>query len=191
MIYSGFWRRFAASFIDSLVLNILLSPLAGMMMMGVTTQFTEESFMGISETEALAMLMPMFTVMIVVSVISFILQILYFAFMESSKYQATLGKMALGVVVTDLDGSRITFGRAAGRNLGKVLSGLILMIGYIMAAFTGKKQALHDLMAGTLVLKKAAASAATATGVPVGYQTYESDKRNQEVNENQYDDENR
>jgi uncharacterized RDD family membrane protein YckC len=61
--------------------------------------------------------------------------------------------MALGIRVTDLDGGRISFGRATGRYFGKILSGLILGIGFLMAAFTERKQALHDLLAGTLVVR--------------------------------------
>ena len=82
------------------------------------------------------------------------IQWLYFALMESSKNQATLGKMALGLRVTDLNGNRISFGKATGRYFGKILSSMTLLIGYIMAAFTAKKQALHDFVAGTLVLSK-------------------------------------
>ena len=78
---------------------------------------------------------------------------LYFALMESSTNQATVGKMALGIKVTDLEGNRISFGRALGRTFAKILSGLIIFIGYIIAAFTEKKQALHDMIAGTLVVK--------------------------------------
>jgi uncharacterized RDD family membrane protein YckC/Tfp pilus assembly major pilin PilA len=80
---------------------------------------------------------------------------LYFAFMESSSQQATLGKLAVGVMVTDLAGQRIGFGRATGRYWGKFVSALILYIGYIMAAFTARKQALHDVMADTLVVHRA------------------------------------
>ena len=78
--------------------------------------------------------------------------ILYFAFFESSAMQATPGKKAMGIVVIDLDGKRISFWRAFIRNCGKIISGLILYIGYIMAGFTKKKQALHDMMAGCLVV---------------------------------------
>ena len=81
---------------------------------------------------------------------------LYYALMESSKNQGTLGKMALGLRVTDLDGKRISFGRATARYFSKYLSGFTLMIGYIMAAFTPKKQAMHDMIASTLVLSKQA-----------------------------------
>jgi uncharacterized RDD family membrane protein YckC len=72
--------------------------------------------------------------------------------MESSSRQATVGKIALGLRVTDLNGERITFLRATGRYFGKIISGMILYIGFIMAAFTEKRQALHDLMAECLVV---------------------------------------
>jgi uncharacterized RDD family membrane protein YckC len=78
---------------------------------------------------------------------------LYFALLESSSSQATLGKMVLGLKVTGLDGDRITFLRATGRYVAKILSALILLIGFLMVAFTEKKQGLHDLIAGTLVVK--------------------------------------
>ena len=76
---------------------------------------------------------------------------LYEAFMESSSYQATLGKMIFGMKVTDLNGNRISFERATGRHFAKWLSTMILGIGYIMVGFTERKQGLHDLLAGTLV----------------------------------------
>ncbi len=79
---------------------------------------------------------------------------LYFAIMESSDHQATLGKMALGLVVTDLQGRQITFGRATGRYFGKILSAFIFCIGFMMAGFTERKQALHDMLAGALVVRK-------------------------------------
>lgn len=79
---------------------------------------------------------------------------LYFALMESSKWQATVGKKAVGLKVTDLDGKRISFGKSAGRYFSKIVSGLAFYIGYIMASFTEKKQGLHDIMTGCLVLKE-------------------------------------
>jgi len=79
---------------------------------------------------------------------------LYFALMEASAKQATLGKLALGIKVTDEAGNRVSFGRATGRFFSKILSGMILCIGYIMIAFTKKKQGLHDILAGTLVVKR-------------------------------------
>ena len=79
---------------------------------------------------------------------------LYYALMECSTWQGTLGKKALGLYVTDMEGNRISFGRATGRHFGKILSGLTLLVGYIMAGFTARKQALHDLLASCLMLRK-------------------------------------
>ncbi len=80
---------------------------------------------------------------------------IYYAYTESSANQGTLGKMALGLIVTDAQGRRITFGRATGRYFAKMITSLIpLGIGYAMAGFTEKKQALHDMIVGTLVLRK-------------------------------------
>jgi uncharacterized RDD family membrane protein YckC len=79
---------------------------------------------------------------------------LYFAVLESSTLQATPGKMALGLYVAGVDGRRIGFGKASGRFFGKILSSLLLGIGYVVAAFSQRKQALHDMMAGCLVLRR-------------------------------------
>lgn len=79
---------------------------------------------------------------------------LYFSLMESSKWQATVGKKAVGLKVTDLNGKRISFGRATGRYFSKFISGIACYIGYIMVSFTQKKQGLHDMIAGTLVFKE-------------------------------------
>jgi uncharacterized RDD family membrane protein YckC len=87
-------------------------------------------------------------------ILSYILQVLYFTFMESSKFQASLGKMALGIIVTDMNGGKLDFSKALVRNLCRLLSNFTMLIGYIIAAFTAKKQALHDIIAGTLVVNK-------------------------------------
>ena len=79
---------------------------------------------------------------------------LYEALLLSSAWQATIGKMVLGLRVTDVQGQPIDFGRATVRHFAKYLSTLMLGIGYLMVAFTAKKQGLHDLIAGTLVQKK-------------------------------------
>ena len=79
--------------------------------------------------------------------------------------QATLGKKAMGLIVTNEHGARIGFGRATGRYFGKILSALILLVGYIMAAFTERKQALHDMIASTLVLKGKPGMTSTDPGV--------------------------
>lgn len=79
---------------------------------------------------------------------------LYYALMESSEKQATLGKLAIGIKVTDLQCNRISFAQATGRHFAKIISSIILLVGYFMAGFTEKKQALHDIIANCLVIKK-------------------------------------
>lgn len=79
---------------------------------------------------------------------------LYFAVMESSPWQATLGKKLLGLHVTDLNGQRLTLGRATGRTLAKYLSSMTMGIGYLLCGFTERKQALHDVVAKCLVLRR-------------------------------------
>ncbi|MFS0654327.1 RDD family protein [Bacillus sp. 179-C3.3 HS] len=86
--------------------------------------------------------------------IGIVVQWLYYAIMESSKLQGTLGKMAVGIKVTKVTGEKITFAQATGRYFSKIFLSPILYIGYIIAFFTEKKQALHDLIAKTIVVKK-------------------------------------
>jgi uncharacterized RDD family membrane protein YckC len=129
--YAGFWIRFFAYLIDTIIVSI------GVFALMLPLQFIgnfdpEESVAG--------------TLLLVVIV--FVGPWLYSALMESSPLQATLGKKALGIKVGDLDGNRISFGRATGRYFAKIISNLILYIGFIMIAFTRKKQGLHDLIAG-------------------------------------------
>lgn len=137
--YAGFWIRFAAAMIDGIVLgifNYVLGLATGISTTGLTLE--DGNFwqmLGMSYS------------------ISTGVGILYYAFMESSTWQATLGKRAVSLKVTDLYGNRISFARAFGRYFAKLVSAIILCIGYIMAAFTEKKQALHDIMAGTLVVR--------------------------------------
>ena len=80
---------------------------------------------------------------------------LYYALLESSTWQGTVGKKALGLTVTDMEGRRVTFARATGRFFSRLITGMVpLAIGYILAGITAKKQALHDMIAGTLVMRK-------------------------------------
>ena len=78
---------------------------------------------------------------------------IYFATMHSSEKQATVGKQAMGLIVTDLEGKRITFGKATVRYIGRIISACILLIGFIIQPFTEKKQTLHDMIAKTVVYK--------------------------------------
>jgi len=85
--------------------------------------------------------------------IGFFAPCLYEAFMTSSEWQATVGKRVMSIVVTDLNGNRMSFARATGRHFAKYISVFLLGIGFVIAAFTAKKQALHDMIAETLVMK--------------------------------------
>ncbi len=166
-LYAGFWRRFLAYIIDSLIIGavqmLLILPfflVFGLSIFGLERGFDEDysisSILFTQHTDELEIVAVSLVVafIVVIVILSIIIQWLYFALMEASAKQATLGKMAIGLYVTDMEGNRITFGRATGRYFGKIVSGLILNIGYIMAGFTQKKQALHDMMANCLVLRK-------------------------------------
>ena len=150
--YAGFWLRFVAIIIDAIVLGfvgwIIFLPFAastGYGMRGI--------FLG-GRPQRPEDFLPIFSMMFRLAAIRTVLNWLYFSLLESSGWQATLGKKALGLEVTDLAGRRISFGRATGRFFAKYISAIILMIGFLMAGFTEKKQALHDILAGTLVIRK-------------------------------------
>ena len=138
--YAGFWKRFVAYIVDSIIVQSVMFVLQ--IGLAVLT-----SLPGFADSDAAIAL-----VSVVFSLGSMVLVLVYFAAFESGNWQATPGKKVLGIKVTDLEGNRITFGRALGRNVAKILSGLILGIGYIMAGFTERKQALHDMIAGCLVI---------------------------------------
>jgi uncharacterized RDD family membrane protein YckC len=159
MTYAGFWKRFAAYLIDALIIGvacwIIILPVLGLIGIGASSmEYSEEDMMTMDDEAAAGMAAMIIGASMMLWVVIGVSGWLYFALMESSAKQATLGKMALGIIVTDLNGNRLTFGRATGRYFGKILSGLILYIGFIMAAFTEKKQALHDMIAGSLVVNK-------------------------------------
>jgi uncharacterized RDD family membrane protein YckC len=129
--YASFGKRFLAALLDGVILSII----------NILVGFVLGLILGRAGTQ-------------VGSLVGVLIAWLYYAYQESSDKQATIGKQALRIVVTDLEGKRIDFVKATIRYFSKIISALILLIGYIMAAFTEKKQALHDIIAGTLVLEK-------------------------------------
>jgi uncharacterized RDD family membrane protein YckC len=141
--WGGFWRRFWAYWLDAVISWILglgLSVIARVSA-GVTIwPLWKES----------AQATPMLNV--VELVLGLLLWLAYFAGLESSESQATPGKRVLGLKVTDLAGRRISFGRAVARRFAMLLSVLTLGVGFAMAGFTRRRQALHDMVAGTLVI---------------------------------------
>jgi len=123
IVYAGFWKRFAALIIDAVVISIAI---------GIVSTLT----FGVA-TPPLAIFGPW----------------IYEAWMLSSPWQATVGKRALSIIVTGTGGQRISFARATGRHFAKYVSAFLLGIGFLMAAFTARKQALHDMLAETLVVE--------------------------------------
>jgi uncharacterized RDD family membrane protein YckC len=142
--YAGFWRRVGAYILDAILVQIF--TFAAGFAVGILLEIVVAVATGNKDLvqEVAGRLMAL---------VGIFINIAYYAGLESSSSQATLGKQALGIKVTDLEGRRISFRRAVGRLFGKILSALILGIGFLMVAFTEKKQGLHDMLAGTLVVK--------------------------------------
>lgn len=141
--YAGFWIRSLAAIIDGVLCEVLaiflVLPLA--FALGASMAETSTAAEIESAGEGLGYVMGI------------LIQWLWFTIAESSKWQASVGKKLLGLKVTDEQGQRIGFGKANARYWSKILSALILLIGFVMVAFTEKKQGLHDKIAGTLVVK--------------------------------------
>jgi uncharacterized RDD family membrane protein YckC len=143
--YASFWLRALALLIDSAVMAI---PSMIVAVLAV-------AFMGfeIPPPDAPFGTLPPMRVFLPLEAMLAIVHWLYFALMESSAWQGTLGKRALGLGVSDLNGRRVSFGRASKRFFGKLISGMTFMMGYAMALFTEKRQALHDILSGCIVVK--------------------------------------
>lgn len=156
VVYASFMARFAALIIDAIIIGciqfIVIAPIMAALGLGIASQVDNSG--ELSDEAAVGMVGAIIAGVGSVIVIVYAISILYFAIMESSKTQGSVGKMALGIKVTDMEGNRITFGKAFLRSIGKLISSMIMYIGYLMAAFTEKKQALHDMIATTLVVKK-------------------------------------
>ncbi len=132
--HAGFWLRLVAYGFDNAVFYIPDKMLLPLVWTNLFEASEDSLFWG--------------------DIILITLNFFYFAIMESSKYQGTIGKMIVGVIVTDTNGNRISFLRATGRYWAKIISYLTIYVGFIMAAFTNRKRALHDIIAGTLIIVK-------------------------------------
>lgn len=166
--YAGFWKRVAAYIIDAIILWIpqtLIEKLTGasaakeVMTTAIQGSPGDLQVMHAAQMHYLAAAWP-------AMLISLVMAVLYFAICESSSWQATVGKLALGIRVTDLEGRRIGFGRAIGRYFAKILDILIIGIGFLMVAFTARKQGLHDMICSTLVLNGRASQFKDAPAKP-------------------------
>lgn len=154
--YAGFWLRLVALIIDGIIIGVAQSfifiPILAALGLGFASSADTMDF---TDPDQAAGFIASITALIGgYWILSLSIQVLYSTFMESSKLQATVGKLALGLKVTDLQGNKLDFVKALIRNLSKIISNFTLLIGYIMAGFTEKKQALHDMIASTLVVKK-------------------------------------
>ena len=146
--YAGFWKRAVAFLIDAFILTI---PNAIIQLVGARLMFSNLEEITDPTKQ---ILVPLCIGVIMIGTICGILQWGYCAWFESSKYQATVGKMALGIKVVDKNGERISFGRATGRFFAKIISYFSLYFGCFMAGFTTYRQALHDIMASTFVVSQ-------------------------------------
>jgi uncharacterized RDD family membrane protein YckC len=142
-VYAGFWLRFLAVIIDAILIEFVIIPVSFMVgvVVGVAGAGGDRAVV-----QAIAGVLG--------GLSGLLIYWLYFALFESSAKQSTLGKRLLNLYVTDLAGNRISFARATGRHFSKLISSATLLIGYMMAGFTEKKQALHDMIAGTLVMRR-------------------------------------
>ena len=134
--YAGFWKRFAAFIIDMVITTIIAFLIGFIIAIIIEVLGFDSLILSGSIGNFLGMIITW----------------IYYAVMESSKLQASLGKLALSIKVTNLNGDRISFARATGRHFGKIISTIVLLVGFIMVAITEKKQGLHDVMSGSLVV---------------------------------------
>lgn len=155
--YGGFWIRFLAYILDRIIVGILFMPVGIIFMVRMAAQFRQFPPNDPSD------FLPFFRFIWIIVPLAIGVQWLYEALLTSSTWQATIGKRALDLKVTDELGNRISFERATGRFFAKIISNCTFGIGYIMAGFTARKQALHDMIAGTLVMKTSIAPVTSAS----------------------------
>lgn len=156
--YAGFWLRVAAYLIDSLVMSaggllIAIPVIIGIVGFAVGLEGVDnpEDFL---ESGRWMYVGGIIGLILLASLLGMVMGWLYYALMESSKYGGTLGKIAVGVKVVDMNCNKVTFGKATGRYFSRIVTNMTLFVGYIMAGFTEKKQALHDIIAGCLVITR-------------------------------------
>jgi len=143
-VYAGFWLRAVAYLIDTVLISVTLG-LAASFYPGAFFKFPDAAATSLASLPQLTSLAFGITIPVVW---------LYYAFFEASVWQATPGKRLLKLYVSDLNGRPITFARATMRYFAKVISGLTFLVGYFLAGFTEKKQALHDILTSCLVLRR-------------------------------------
>ncbi|PYT62995.1 MAG: RDD family protein [Acidobacteria bacterium] len=141
-IYAGFWLRLAAALIDVLAMFIPFCTIALFAIVFIKLVSKAGGYD------------PVVVILTILPPMAIVATWLYFAVMESSSWQATIGKKVLGLYVTDMQGRRLTLSRATGRTFAKYLSSMTAGVGYVLCGVTNKKQALHDIVANCLVLRR-------------------------------------
>ena len=154
-LYAGFWLRLLADLIDNIVLGIPYGFLAVMIFASAIPMLRD---LAAQNPNPLLIASRLGSRILLFVLLNLLGTWLYWSLLESSSWQATLGKKALGLYVTDLQGSRVSFGKASGRffagrgiSLVPSIGALYYLIDCIMAGLTEKKQSLHDMIAGCLV----------------------------------------
>ncbi|WP_133501028.1 RDD family protein [Cognatilysobacter terrigena] len=150
VVYAGFWKRYAAYWIDAFIVGavgFLVQMMVAAVVFGGMSALQSDPAGALGTAGGIVGLLAMY-------VTPLLLQAVYFGFFHASANQATPGKMAIGIKVTDDHGDHISFWRGFGRYFGLLLSGIPIGIGYIMAGFTDRKRALHDMICSTVVVDK-------------------------------------
>ena len=142
--FAGFWLRAVAYLIDTVLISLVL---------GLIASFYPSIFIKFPDSVPTSLTsLPQLTP--VALAITITATWFYYTMFEASAWQATPGKRVLRLYVADVHGQRVTFARAAARNLAKIISSLTFLVGYLVAGFTERKQALHDILSGCLVLRR-------------------------------------
>jgi uncharacterized RDD family membrane protein YckC len=147
--YGGFWRRWVAFMVDRFLLGLVVAPCV----LVIFAPMIHLDRVMEDPDGLIPALAPMLGLILLMVPVIFAVLWLYYAWLHSSSRQATLGQMLMGLKVTDLEGRRITFAKASARYFAHIVTNLTLGLGYVCAAFTRRKQALHDLIVGTLVVR--------------------------------------
>jgi uncharacterized RDD family membrane protein YckC len=142
--FAGFWLRAVAYLIDTILISVVF---------GLIASFYPSTFIKFPDAASTSLTsLPQLTP--IAFAITITVTWFYYTMFEASIWQATPGKRVLRLYVADLNGQRVTFARAAARNFAKMISSLTFLVGYLVAGFTEKKQALHDILASCLVLRR-------------------------------------
>lgn len=156
--YAGFWLRFAAYIIDRFIISVI-----GLIIAIPSVLIIVSMAIGLDKVSDLEDLLAdgnllkvgvIVGIIILISLLSLVTTWLYYALFESSKQGGTPGKMAVNIKVTTYEGERLSFARATGRYFARIITNMTLLVGYIMVGFTEKKQALHDILANCVVIRK-------------------------------------